>query len=88
MTVDVAELNELLEDSLEHGTTVSVRVGPHEYKCCGGGWQTRDYATQYTGRVLSISVDTFLLQCGNAIGKMAEVIASFDVLLDVAALVD
>lgn len=85
--VDEAELCEVLEDSRERATLVAVTVGPHELKCCGGGWQQRYEQTTYTGRVLSISVEEFLLQCGNELGKMSEVIARFDDLL-AATLVD
>lgn len=93
---DVAELNEVLEDSLERAVPVTVTVTECQYRCCGGGWQRRVYTPgpiyavapqEYTGRVLSISVDSFLLQCDNPIGKMAEVIADFEHLL-AATLVD
>lgn len=82
---DVAALNELLEDSLEDGTQVTVSVWACEYRCCGGGWSDRDYdePQTYVGRVLSIDVDSFLMQTANDIGKLAEVIAQFDHLISV-----
>lgn len=96
---DLAALNELLEDSLEHATLVTVSVSRCQYRCCGGGWQDRYVADDaspefpiigvgYTGRVLSIDVDEFLLDVPNPLGKHAEVIARFEHLLDVNPAVD
>lgn len=89
--IDVAELNEALEDSLERATQVTVTVNACQYRCCGGGWQERVLpigGQTYTGRVLSIDVDQFLLDVDNDLGKHAEVIANFDDLLDVVPAVD
>lgn len=86
--IDVAELSDLLEESIERATSVRVSVSECQYRCCGGGWQTRaGAAQQYTGRILSFNVETFLLQCENPLGKPAEVIADFEHLL-AATLVD
>lgn len=84
---DTAAMNELLEDSLEHAIEVTVTVSACEYKCCGYGFAYREYdgPQRYTGRVLSINVDAFLMQVGNTMGKMAEVIADFDHLISVDA---
>lgn len=82
--VDVAELNELLEDSIEFSTEVTVTTNWCEHRCCGGGWTERPWPNQrYTGRVLSIAVERFLLQVRPDLGKIAEVIVPFDYLVDV-----
>lgn len=85
--MDEAADCELLEDSLENATLVTVRVAACRHRCCGGGWQRRGAGT-YTGRVLSIDVDEFLLECPNDLGKVAEVIAGFGHLQTVNPLVD
>lgn len=87
MKLVVAALNELLEDSLEDGTEVTVTVSRCQFKCCGGGWGIRDYGSPqtYAGRVLSINTNEFLLQVGNEVGKLAEVIADFDHLISAVA---